>query len=388
MVDAVNRDSSGSGQALIRRTRLHGRWRTFVHPGTSPRLDAHGRPIMGQLVGRKVVEEDAIRPLHLPLLRAGCNSGGACCGMYHHIPATSADRDRVLALLGEGEADLFVEAFKGHPDALNIATVNGRCGFQQDDGFCRIQVAGGAAAKPMSCLSYPAVLVSCGEEWHASVRPECACVARHANEGRLLSDDPRSWAELKARFLRVWDVPEVIVIDGVRTLERAAYVDWMRLAMAKLKTSFEPLEALHRAGQEIGVETTPPDEAWLDRVERNLVRELKEGEVELHADSPLRASFVWALEVFRALRAGTDPEPRWSKGRKADQARRMASVAALVLHGHQLLEWRELGPTLVDLSRFLWLGRASNAVRPAEDVDSRLESITTWIFLWRLVDWE
>ncbi len=374
----------------MRRTRLDGKWRTFIHPGTSPRLDARGRPVQGQLIGRPIVPEDRTRPLHLPLVRAGCNASGACCSMYHHIPALPSDRDRVCELFADedGVEELFVEAFAGHPGALNIATVQGRCAFQQADGLCRIQLAGGPAAKPSPCQSYPAVLVACGDEWHASLRPECACLARHAVEGRLLSEDPQSWAELRARFLRVWMVPERVEVRDGRSLSRPEYVGWMRSSIGRLKTSFAPLDALESAGRDIDVALVRPDDAWLARVEANLQRERREGEIELHADSPLRASFVWGLEVLSALRAGADPEPTWSRGQGADHARRAATLAMMVLHGHQLLEWRQLGPALVDLGRFLWLGRASNAVRAAEEVDARLESLTTWMFLWRLVDWE
>jgi hypothetical protein len=385
----VNRDTSGSGHALVRRTRLDGRWRTFVHPGTPPRLDPRGRPLQGQLIGRAVVPADGTRPLHLPLVQAACDARGACCALYHHVPASPEDRERIRGVLGgeDGFDDLFVEAFAGHPGSLNIATVEGRCAFQQPDGLCRVQVLGGPGAKPTSCSVYPAVLVACGEEWHASLRPECACLARHAVEGRMLSEDPQAWADLRARFARVWEVPDVVVIEGDRVLSRGAYVEWMRRSIARLSTSFEPLVALAEAGREIGVETAAPDAAWLDAVARDLAREQREGDIELHPDSPLRATFAWAREVFDALRAGADPEPRWSKGRAADHARRMASLATMTLHGHALLEWRELGPALIDLRRFLWLGRASNAVRPAEDADPRLESLTAWIFLWRLVEW-
>ena len=386
----MNRDSSGSGHALIRRTRLDGTWRTFVHPGTAPRLNARGKPLQGQLVGRAVVPEDWTRPLHLPLVRAGCDAAGACCALYHHMPAAPEDRERIRGLLGEepGFDDLFVEAFAGHPGTLNIATIEGRCAFQQADGLCRVQVLGGPGAKPTSCSSYPAVLVACGEEWHASLRPECACLARHALEGRMLSEDPQSWADLRARFLRVWSVPEEVVIAGQRSLPRDDYVGWMRATIARLSTSFHPLEALEAAGHDLGLQVGPPEDAWLARVQENLEREQREGDIELHPASPLRASFAWALDVVRALRGGLDPEPRWSRGRDGDHARRAASLATMVLHGHGLLEWRELGPAFTDLWRFLWLARASHALRGPEVDDGCLESLTTWIFLWRLVDWE
>lgn len=385
----MNRDTAGSGHSLVRRTLLDGKWRTFVHPGTPPRLDPRGRPIQGQLVGRRVTTADLQSPLHLPLVRFGCDAQGACCSLYHHIPASPDDRERMRAALGdpEGFDDLFGEAFAGAPGSLNIATVGGRCAFQQADGACRPQLAGGAGCKPTSCNSYPAVLVACGDEWHAGLRPECACLARHAVEGALLPDDPRPWVELRSRFLRVWEVPEVVVIEGDRTLHRAQYVTWMRELSGALKTSFQPLDALVAAAARLGVEAEDVDDAWLARIEANLVREQAEGDIELHADSPLRATFAWALGVVRALREGADPEPRWSKGRNGDHARRMAALACMTLHGHQLLEWRELGPALIDLRRFLWLGRASHAIQPAEDADPRLESLTSWLFLWRLVAW-
>jgi len=60
-------------------------------------------------------------------------------------------------------------------------------------------------------------------------------------------------------------------------------------------------------------------------------------------------------------------------------------VAALLLHGHGLLEAPLLGPAARDLGHLLWLARASDTVQPADEADSRLESTTSWLFLWRTV---
>jgi hypothetical protein len=57
----------------------------------------------------------------------------------------------------------------------------------------------------------------------------------------------------------------------------------------------------------------------------------------------------------------------------------------LVLHGHALLELPLLGEALDDLLYLVQLAGASEVVSPAIDADPRLESLTTWLFLYRNV---
>ena len=63
--------------------------------------------------------------------------------------------------------------------------------------------------------------------------------------------------------------------------------------------------------------------------------------------------------------------------------RRAALTAAHIVHGHGLLEERELRPAVTRLARFVALARACRQLRPLDDRDDRLEELTAWFFLWR-----
>lgn len=338
---------------------------------------------------------DATLPIHVPLLRASCDGSGACCGIFHHVPVTSADRRQIEELLSshwDGPlplADLFFPAFPGHDEPLGVVEVDGNCALLGSDGLCRVHAAGGAQAKPQSCLSFPAELVACGDEWHASLRPECACIARTAITGAPLQDEPATWAALRSAMVRVWEVPETIRIDGSRSIGRGEYLGWMRETMAALKTTFEPLPAFALAVERLSGAhpgSRPPG-PWLDSVARDLRKAADRSATTHPPASAWRRSVEWGAEVSAALAGGADPEPGWSRGQEQHQARLAASVVGLLLHGHALLHHPLLARAAGDLCWLLWLARAACAVRPPEEVDPRLETWTTWIFLWRHVGW-
>ena len=362
---------------------------------------------------RRVRLSDARAPVVVPLLRASCDGSGACCGLYHHVPATTEDRDRVLQAFGDSWAgpvpldQVFQRAFDGRENPLNIVAVGGSCAFCESDGKCGIHARMGAGAKPQSCLSYPAHLVACGAEWHASLRPECACVARSANEGSALSADPEVWVNLRGTLSRVWAVPRQVAVDAERFLahsertlphsldaERSVprddYVHWIRATAARLKTSFDPIAALEAARLDLGATGPlgPPDPAWLAVAAGHLAVEAADAVVAFDEGSPYRRSIVWAAEVTRRVLLEGPAEPQWSRGRAGDWARRSSSVLSLLLHGHGLLERPLLADALDDVLRILHLARASEALRPTEEVDPRLESVTMWLFLWRNVKLE
>ena len=352
----------------------------------------------GQLVPRRVRLTDARANIVVPLLRASCDGSGACCGLYHHVPATTEDRDGVVSALGDSWnrtvalEDVFHPAFEGLENPLNVVSIDGSCAFREPDGKCAIHAAAGAGAKPQSCLSYPAHLVACGTEWHASLRPECACITRSAIGGSALDADPEVWVALRKTLHRVWAVPRNVNITSERAIPRDTYVDWMRSAVARLKTSFDPLGALESSRADLwsaaGVETAPlgfPDGSRLDAIARHLAAESLEVGSAFEESSPYRRSIEWGAEVATALQQTGEQVPDWSRGRAGDWARRTASTVSFLLHGHTLLEREALGPALDDLLHVLRLARAGEALKATEAVDSRLESVTMWLFLWRNV---
>lgn len=407
----VKRDEPG-GLPLVRRALWGGQLREFVHPpdgsppterevgtigqGPPPRPSTPAGPaVRGQLVGRAVVPEDATRPIHVPLLRASCDGSGACCSLFHHVPATRQDAAEITALLRESWSgpvpldQLFYPAFDGYTEPLNVVEVEGDCGFLDEQGLCRVHAAGGAQAKPQSCLAFPAELVACGDQWHASLRPECACIARTAVSGTPLQADPHTWAALRTTLVRVWEVPEQVAIDPERSISRDDYLAWMRGTMAALKTTFKPLHALAGAVQELTGAAVPlrPPQAWLASIADDLegtAARLRDS----HPDTgAYRRAVEWGARCARALHDGADPEPPWGRGLRQHRSRLVASVAGLLLHGHALLHYPWLGRAAADMTWLLWLARASCAVQPPDEVDPRLEANTAWVFLWKHVGW-
>ena len=407
----MKRDEPG-GLPLVRRALWGGELREFVHPpdGSPPlqrpvgtvaeaQPQARGTPagvaVRGQLIGRAVVPEDATRPIHVPLLRASCDGSGACCSLFHHVPATLQDAREITDLLADdwdGPVPLdrlFYPAFDGHPEPLNVVEVDGDCGFLDEQGLCRVQAAGGAQAKPQSCLAFPAELVACGQEWHASVRPECACIARTAVTGAPLQADPETWTALRSTLLRVWEVPVTVQVDAGQTITREQYLVWMRATMASLKTTFSPLEALRGAVEELIGAPLPerPPQAWIGSIADDLEATAARIADSHPPDGAYRRAVEWGARCARAVHDGADTKPPWGRGLTQHRARLTASVAGLLLHGHALLHYPLLGRAAADMAWLLWLARSSCAVQEPEQVDPRLEADTTWVFLWRHVGW-
>lgn len=414
----------GSSLPLIRRVYIDGTLREFVHPpdgslpiersvGSAPAVSAPvealvlGGPVpeagvsrLGQLEGRNVEPRDLARPMALPLLRASCDGSGSCCGLYHHIPATKVGAERIVGLLGESWDrpvpldDVFVPAFDAHPDGpLNVLEMDGACVFQDDDGLCAVHKAGGIEAKPQACISYPAHLVVCGERWVASLRPECACMMRTAVEGPRLSDDPGGWARLRSMMLAVWTVPTLVTVVDELVVTRSAYRRWTERQVAALSNTLDPVSTLCMAREELDVlaEEEPirfePSELltpeWLRVLQTWLAGEVAAAQHAHSKSSPLRVAVEWGAECVDALLAGETPIRSEGKGRAADWNRRAALTAAHIVHGHGLLEERELRPAVTRLARFVALARACRQLRPLDDRDDRLEELTAWFFLWR-----
>jgi len=411
----------GPKLSIVRRVYADGELREFVHDpdGARPVERPVGTVVppvesgpvehpkegytWGQLIGRNVQPGDYSRPLALPLLRSSCNGSGSCCGTYHHIPCTSEDRDRIVPLMREGWNrpvpidDIFHPAFDAHPeDPLNIVAIDGSCAFRDGDGLCAIHKTAGAQAKPQTCLSFPARLVVCGERWYGSLRPECACSARTALEGPKLSEEPVVWAQLRSSMLAVWTVPNLVLVDRGRKITRTTYRRWMEEQVAGLSTTFDPVETLFAGLHDLDMLAELPvdqglpergddllDDAWLQRADAWLAEAVATAQA-VHAQrSPARLALEWAQLCVRGLLDGHSRRMGGGRGRRADWSRRAALVTALLMHGHSLLEEPALRPALIQLIRICAVARASRAVKPLEDWDTRLEEMTTWLYLWR-----
>ena len=358
---------------------------------------------LGQLVLRDVAPADRSRPLALPLLRSACNGTGSCCAVYHHIPVTAEERDRIVPLLREGWDrpvpidEVFHPAFDAQPEGpLNVLAVEGSCALLDSDGLCSAHKAGGAQCKPEACLTFPAQFVVCGERWYASLKPECACAPRTALEGPKLSADPEVWARLRQRMLTVWTVPNLVEVDGGRVITRTAYRGWVEEQVAGLSTTFDGVETLFAGLHELDLLAGLPqdsslparaadllDDAWLSRAKEWLTRAVEIARFAHARRSPARLALEWGLLCVDALLDGHPRELTGSRGRAADWSRRAALTTGLLLHGHGLLEAPLLRPAFIQLIRIAAMARASRAVQPLEGYDSRLEEMTTWLYLWR-----
>ncbi len=410
---------AGSEFVLVRRTLDSQGLREFAHPPSGPPVERglqggqesestgpsllvdggpdSGPPRRGQLIGRMVRPEDAVLPLHVPMLRSACDGEGACCSLYHHIPVVPLEAERILGFARQlsdlplPAEELLYPAYEGLASGpLNVVSVGGSCAFfAPSSGQCRLHEEFGSLAKPQRCLAFPAHLVLCGDEWHASLLPECACMARNAIEGAALEANLDAWVALRSTMKTVWTVPESIAVDPALRVERGRYVEWMRETVAALKTSFQPVEAVIRAGCQLRGESVaevgPPSRQWLVQTAEWLADYEKMYRPCHPEGSPFRSALSWGRRCVEALAEGHSADPDWSRGKEGDWARRAASVAALLVHGHGLLEYPLLGPAVDELARYLWLGRASQAVGLAEAVEPRLESTTTWLFLWHNV---
>jgi len=236
------------------------------------------------------------------------------------------------------------------------------------------------------------MLVLCGEEWHASLLPECACLQRTAIEGRALQYDSESWVSLRSHQRWVAAVPAQLSLSAGRQLSRESYLRWLRELIAVLQSSFDPIAAIREAaallGSDDAVQSSDdndrPPQIWLEEICVWLEAWLDSLGDAWGSRSVYAQGMSWALHVARELASDPSIEsPSWSKGRSRDWNRRQASLLSLFLHGHGLLGEDHLLVAVEDLGHLAWLARASNAVCAVEAQEPRLESMTLWMFLRR-----
>lgn len=174
----------------------------------------------------------------LPGYRYVCDGSGGCCRSYGSVLMTPEDRDRARVALpqhrigGLPPTRWFTPERGSAPTPLCVpASVNGACGFLDDEGMCEIHRRIGLGGKPRACAAFPVTACSDGAEVRVSVIPECACVLRPVGEG-----EGESVAEGWGRGA---DIPQMLVIDMLpetlhvhasRTEPRA----WLREAVSQL----------------------------------------------------------------------------------------------------------------------------------------------------------
>ncbi|MBM4373724.1 MAG: YkgJ family cysteine cluster protein [Deltaproteobacteria bacterium] len=239
----------------------------------------------------------AVMPL--PGFRLRCDGRGSCCRLYGTTLFSEAEATRARALVpgvleaGDDASRAFTPSagglaasaevagrrFKG----LAVAMVDGACAYLGPRG-CRVHEAGGAAAKPLGCRTYPARFVDDGECVRVAPAPECACVFRSARGGEdgdaLVS--ATATVELEPGLV-VDRLPGLIVVNQEVSWARSEYLERHRRALVALAAAapdacgLERLTRLERAllGETVsGVE--PRSERLLEVARRERVAELGE----------------------------------------------------------------------------------------------------------------
>ncbi|MEJ7728839.1 MAG: YkgJ family cysteine cluster protein [Polyangiaceae bacterium] len=157
------------------------------------------------------------RPLvPLPGFGLRCDGSGSCCRLYPSVVFTPPEVVRARALLPELEdvgmdpARLFTPergVDRGEPRTWVVAQRDGRCSYLDRDGRCALHVAGGAAAKPLGCRTYPARFVDDGQVVRVAPLVECACVLASACEDGAEGGDPllpTTWATRADLAAGIW----------------------------------------------------------------------------------------------------------------------------------------------------------------------------------------
>ncbi len=189
-------------------------------------------------------EGAAARPLEaLAGFTLSCDGSGSCCRLYASILFGPVEAVRARALLpqvldgGERHERIFMpERGSGPTGGAVVALCDGRCAYLADSGRCRLHEAGGAAAKPVGCNTYPATFTDDGEVVRVSVAVECACVLASVDrEGGapLLPPGARVRGDLDAT-LAVSTLPALVQVSPAAMAPRGALRSWSRRVAALL----------------------------------------------------------------------------------------------------------------------------------------------------------
>ncbi|WP_437640111.1 YkgJ family cysteine cluster protein [Sorangium sp. So ce854] len=181
------------------------------------------------------------RPLDvLPDFSLHCDGRGSCCRIYASILFDPEEAARARALRpevlsgGARHERAFTPERGAWPCAASVVAMrDGRCAYLEGEGGagrCSLHAAGGPAAKPLGCRTFPASFVDDGESVRISVAVECACVlASVGRPGGAPLVDPRLRArgDLDER-IDVATLPDRVAVAPGRAAARAELVAWSR----------------------------------------------------------------------------------------------------------------------------------------------------------------
>ncbi|WP_433936249.1 YkgJ family cysteine cluster protein [Sorangium cellulosum] len=324
------------------------------------------------------------RPLEvLPDFSLHCDGSGSCCRIYASILFDPEEAARARALRpevlsgGARHERAFTPERGAWPCAASVVAMrDGRCAYLEGEGGagrCSLHAAGGPAAKPLGCRTFPTSFIDDGESIRISVSVECACVL--ASVGRpggapLIDPRLRARGDLDDR-IDVAALPDRAEVAPGAAAPRAELVAWSRrLAAAApppdvaagLSSLAAAIEVEGLTGDAIArFERPDPLEPaalgpWLAALHRRAARRAREDAAWRSERDLARRATQWIAAATFAL---ADPDLLaallLSPPRAPDRERFYLRAA---LHGHRLLGALPLSLALRDRAARLVVARA------------------------------
>ena len=328
----------------------------------------------------EVVDEGSALLLEpLPDFSLHCDGSGSCCRIYTTVlfgPVEAARARALLPLVRDGgarhERVFTPERGSGPTGGAAVTLRDGCCVYLGDDGRCGLHAAGGPAAKPIGCNTFPASFVDDGESIKVSVSIECACVLASVDRpggSPLVPAGARVRADLHETLV-VDRLPDHVELTPTTSAPRAAYLAWSRSVARRLPVEDMAASLLALAG---AIESDGIDEGAATRALEGGAPpgDLRPWIAALHRDASKREreDATWRSERDLARRA-----TRWiaeATARLLEDAVLAAPITAArseafylraLLHGHRLAGALPLAGALRDRAVRILVARALTQV--------------------------
>jgi lysine-N-methylase len=311
-----------------------------------------------------------------------CSGAGTCCKLYGTVMLFPPEARRVQSLLPAWRVagvppERWFSPVRGSEPAPVLAAIarDGACGFLQPGGLCAVHCAGGAAAKPWGCQSFPRIFVDDGVAVHVSAKPECPCMLDpRGGEPEPLVEPGWTHADALPSMIVVRRLPESIALSPGHAVPRAEVRAWMA-AIAARPVPEDPAATLWALADAVARQGRLPslDEAWRA------------------GPPPAAAVGPWIAALYEHAKARAREHAAWRS--EADLVRRLSTALATLalllrdaatltealavppehpehearywrmgVHGYRWLGRRPLVTRLRDEAVRLWLGRSLSAV--------------------------
>lgn len=341
--------------------------------------------------------EDAARPLDpLPGFSLTCDGSGSCCRFYGSVifgPVEAARARALLPMVRDGgarhERVFMPERGSGPTGGAAVTYCEGRCAYLGDDGRCALHAAGGPAAKPVVCQTFPATFIDDGERVRVSVAVECACVLASVDRpggAPLVPAGARARGDLDGTLV-IDRLADHVMITADSVAPRAAFMAWSRAVTQALPAAdtAAALLSLARAVTSEGLDETaaaraiaspaavrPEDvQPWAEALSQRAARRAREDATwRSSRDLVLRAA-GW-LETAAGVLADREIATTLLAQPPAAPRSEQFYLSAL-LHGYRLAGGRPVAVELHDRAVRILVARALGHVMagiPEEERDS------------------